>query len=132
MKILVDSDCLVGAFRLGDPHYEKAKTLLKSHHLKENQLNVLNIVLQETVTVLSHRVGMNAVRLFLNEFPKIGLHIIRLESDLEDLSWKFFLQQTKKGSSFVDCANLAAIEYYKLDGVLSFDKFYPAKLLVRE
>ena len=41
-----------------------------------------------------------------------------------------FLKQTKKGCSFIDCANLAVIERYKLDGILTFDEFYPKELRV--
>ena len=44
---------------------------------------------------------------------------IKLEEKLERLAWKIFLKQTKKGTSFVDCANLAMMEMYKLDGVVT-------------
>lgn len=127
MKILVDSDCLVGAFKEGDPH-QKTSIKFLYHHTKEgDSLYVLNIVLQETVTVLSHRTGMDAVRLFHKSLPSLNLVIINLNESLENNSWTIFLSQTKKGTSFVDCANLAVVEYYKLDGILSFDEFYKEK-----
>ena len=44
---------------------------------------------------------------------------IKLEEKLERLAWKIFSKQTKKGTSFVDCANLAMMEMYKLDGVVT-------------
>ncbi len=127
MKLLVDSDCLVGALKDGDPHQKVATTLLKSHNEKGDTLFVLNLVLQETATVLSHRTGMNAVRLFSQTLPSLKLHVIKLDDHLENFVWELFLKQTKKGTSFVDCANLAACDFYKLDGILSFDGFYKNK-----
>lgn len=127
MKLLVDSDCLVGALREDDPHQKAATKLLKSHREKGEILYVLNIVLQETATVLSHRTGMNAVRLFFRTFPSLNLRIINLDDSLEKNAWDLFLEQTKKGTSFVDCANLATLDFYKLDGILSFDEFYKDK-----
>ncbi len=127
MKLLVDSDCLVGALKEGDPHQKSSIKLLKSHGERGDTIYVLNIVLQETATVLSHRTGMNAVRLFLQTLPSLNLQIINLYDSLEKYAWEIFLAQTKKGTSFVDCANLATMEYYKLDGILSFDEFYKDK-----
>lgn len=127
MKLLVDSDCLVGAFKEGDPHQKTATKLLKSHGESDDILYVLNTVLQETATVLSHRVGIKAVKLFMQNLPSLHLEIIKLDENLEKNAWEIFLTQTKKGTSFVDCANLSACDLYKLDGILSFDEFYKGK-----
>lgn len=129
MKLLVDSDCLVGALKEGDPHQKVATKLLKSHGEKGDILYVQNIVIQETAAVLSHRTGMNAVRLFFQTLPSLDLSIIKLDDELEKRAWEIFLQQTKKGTSFVDCANLAVIDLYHLEGILSFDGFYKDKLV---
>ena len=50
------------------------------------------------------------------------------EEELDREAWKILKGQTKKGTFFIDCANLAALELYKLDKIASFDTFYP-KLL---
>ena len=130
MKLLVDSDCLVGAFREGDPHSTAATELIDKHSRSGTKLHASNLVIQESATVLSHRVGMDAVRLFYQKYPKLGLYIVDIDPALEKLSWDIFLRQTKKGTSFVDCSNLAVIQKYKLEGILSFDSFYPKSLLV--
>jgi len=53
-----------------------------------------------------------------------------LDLELENNSSKIFEKQSKKGMSFIDCANLAVLEKYKLDGILSFDEFYPKRFRV--
>lgn len=128
MKLLVDSDCLVGSFREGDPYYHRAQKLLTDRHIAGDEMCVLNLVIQEAATVLSHKTGMNAVRDFYSRAQKLSFIIIDLDSDLEKEAWKIFLEQTKKGCSFVDCANLAVIAKYKMKGILSFDEFYPNEL----
>ncbi len=130
MKLLVDSDYLVGAFRIDDSHYVVAKDVLGKASAKGHALYVLSLVLQETATVLSHRTGMNAVVLFRERYEDLHMHIIRLDEALEGWSWQIFLNQKKKGTSFVDCANLATIQTYKLNGILSFDHFYPSSLRI--
>ncbi len=128
MKLLIDSDFLVGLFRVGDPHYRVSTQLFQHYKETKNSFHVINLVLQEAGTVLSHRVGMDAVRLYYQKVPLLEFICIDIDEGLEKRSWDIFLKQTKKGCSFVDCANLAVIEYYKLDGILSFDSFYPEKL----
>ena len=130
MRALVDSDFLVGLFRVGDPHHEKAISLLKHHDGRSSGFHVMNIVLQETATVLSHRVGMDAVRLFYVKYPNLGFKVIDADKEMERAAWQIFLKQTRKGCSFVDCANIAAVEYYHLDTIFSFDRFYPKELLL--
>lgn len=127
MKLLIDSDFLVGLFRDKDPHHVRTTQIMAERHGRD-ELVVSNLVLQETATVLSHRTGMPAVRLFWDKTPNLGLTVIYIEKDLEEEAWKIFLSQTKKGCSFVDCANLAVVEKYKLDGILAFDEFYPKGL----
>lgn len=130
MKVLIDSDFLVGLFRVGDPHHEVAITLLKQYKNGSSTFHVLNLVLQEAATVLSHRVGMKAVRLFHAKYPKLGFSIIDMDKQIELVAWEIFLQQTKKGCSFVDCANLASCRHYVMDKIFSFDRFYPTELLL--
>jgi len=124
MNILTDSDWLVGLLRIGDPHHKKAKLIFDFADSNKAELFALNLVIQETATVLSHRTGMKAVRLFWEKLPKLGLTIIQVDKNLELEAWKIFLKQTKKGTSYVDCANWAAYKVTKLDGIISFDKFY--------
>jgi predicted nucleic acid-binding protein len=47
-----------------------------------------------------------------------------LNEEIVSLADKIFLAQNKKGISWIDCLNGAIVKYYKLDGILSFDKFY--------
>jgi predicted nucleic acid-binding protein len=130
MKSIVDSDFLFGLFVPTDPHHNKAKGIFIREKKNESNLVVLNLVLQETATVLSHKVNQKLALDFIKKFNELEIQIIYLDEELENRTWKIFNSQTKKGTSFIDCANVAVTEKYKLDGIVSFDEFYPKKLRV--
>lgn len=127
-RFLVDSDFLVGVFREGDANHEKAMGILGRIKGEEIELWMSNLVQQESATVVSHKVGMEAVRQYMKILAGDVQRVVSVDEALEKSAWGIFLKQTKKGCSFVDCANLAVIEKYKLDRILTFDEFYPKGL----
>jgi len=130
MKILLDSDYLVALFRKDDSNNKKAQSLTKQTSKNNPEKYILNLVIYETATVLSNRVGMSAVKLFYDKIPALNLIKIYLDKSLETIAWEIMLGQTKKHTSFIDCANLAVTQYYKLDYIFSFDSFYPKQYLL--
>lgn len=129
MKLLVDSDFLVALYKPDDSNNKKSKKIFKK--IERFELYAINIVFQESTTVISKRMGMTHARKFFDSINRLINTKIDVDSYLEEESWKIFLKQTKKGTSFVDCANLAVIQRYKLDGILSFDDFYPDELKIK-
>lgn len=123
-KALVDTNIFVGAIRDRDALHDRAQKVLTA--IKEtHEIWALSLVIQETATVLSMRDGMDAARLFYKNYKNLVDVEIKMDDSLEQLSWHIFLKQLKKGTSFVDCANLAVFEHYRLDGIATFDEFYP-------
>lgn len=127
-KVLVDSDAFV-SIRFSDQstHLQAIKLL---HKLQKNhvQLFCLNLCLYETATVISRKYSQEKAIDFFTDLKVSSPNIIHLSSEIEVLAWNTFIQQTKKGTSFIDCANLAALNYYRLDKIFSFDQFYPKKV----
>lgn len=129
MKIIVDSDFLFGLVIGVDAHHKNCKKLLKKCSKDNVKLVALNLVIQETATVISNKRSQQDSLLFLDMVSKMPIDIIDLNSEVENLAWEVFKKQTKKGTSFIDCANLAFCQKYKLDGILSFDDFYPKEFI---
>lgn len=129
-KALIDANIVVALYRPDDSLHRAAVAVVSK--LKHNDWKFVftNLLFQETATVLSMRVGMSLAKKFLKDYLDLIDEVIFVDEDAEKLSWGIFSSQTKKGTSFVDCSNLAVLEKYKLDGILSFDKFYPKKLLI--
>ena len=121
MKILVDTDFLIALIKIDDKNHLKA--IDKVQKVKEAKVFITPFTIPETVTVLSYKVSHIAAKNFLkrarNKFPELPLN-----EEIIASADKIFLSQNKKGTSWIDCLNVALIKYYKLDGILSFDKFY--------
>jgi predicted nucleic acid-binding protein len=127
MKYLVDSDFLFGLFVLRDPHHKKSVSLLNKL-TGNDELIVLNLVVQETATVLSNKDKQTTAILFLTELIKMPVSILFIGEEDEKLGWEVFKKQTKKRTSFIDSMNLAIAQKYKFDKILSFDEFYPKSI----
>jgi predicted nucleic acid-binding protein len=121
MKILVDTDFLIALIKIDDKNHLKA--IDKVQKIKEAKVFITPFTIPETVTVLSYKVSHTAAKNFLkvarNKLPELPLN-----EEIIASADKIFLSQNKKGTSWIDCLNVALIKYYKLDGILSFDKFY--------
>ncbi|OGM12120.1 hypothetical protein A2Z22_03455 [Candidatus Woesebacteria bacterium RBG_16_34_12] len=131
MKLLTDSDFLIANAKKDDPSHKTATSISRKLQKEKTELYCLNLVVQESATVISKRIGMDSARIFYKNIDSIIDKFIILDEELEKLSWEIFLVQRRKGTSFIDCANIAAIKKYKLDGILSFDDFYPKDLRIK-
>lgn len=123
MKILVDSDALFALYFVDDASHLKAKRILETFS-RDDDFFATNLVLQESVTVISRKLGQKQALDFLEKFKKTNVREIFTNQKLTAKAWPIFRKQTKKGTSFVDCANVVAFKELKMDKIFSFDKFY--------
>lgn len=129
-KIVIDSNVLVALYKADDSSHKRARDMIQKLHDDGDVFLALNLVIQETATVISMKIGQEESKNFYQKRNRIIDQEMALDNDLETLSWNIFLRQNKKGISFIDCANLALLEKYKLDGIASFDEFYPKSIRV--
>jgi predicted nucleic acid-binding protein len=85
---------------------------------------LLHLTIPETATVLSYKVSQKSAKKFLIKARRKFVEL-PLNEEIIALADKIFLTRNEKGISWIDCLNAAVVKYYKLDGILSFDKFYP-------
>jgi predicted nucleic acid-binding protein len=123
-SILVDADAFVALAYEKDSNHQRAKKI--KAEIDDLNLGVwtINLVLHEVITVLSHRINQNAAKKFYFNFAKNNPQIIFVNEDLEEKSYQIFLKETKKGTSFTDCANIAVMRALGLDSIFAFDKVY--------
>lgn len=124
MRILIDSDALFALYFVDDTNHLKAKNILGTFSKEKDELFVANLVLQESATVISRKIGQKQALDFLKKFEKTNTREIFVDQKLTAKTWKIFKKQTKKGTSFIDCANWAIAQELKIDKIFSFDKFY--------
>ena len=122
MKILVDADFLVALNKQNDTNFKKAVN--KIVFLKEAEIFITQFTIPEAMTVLSYKTSHTEAKRFLNETRHAHFTVINLDESLQEKTDQIFFAQKKKGTSWVDCLNVAAILTCHLDGILSFDRFY--------
>ncbi len=121
--VFIDSDVFVALSLVEDPLRERALSLMQSIGRHQRNIVTSNLVITETATVLSHKHGMDAAALFLRSVRK--LQTIFVSQDLHRQAQLLFEQQTQRGTSFVDCANVVVMRNYGILAIASFDKAYP-------
>lgn len=124
MKILMDSDALFALYVVTDQHHQQAKQIFQKLLKQKAELITTNLVLQEAATVLSYKAGQRQACDFLQRFAKINIRPIFIREKLTAQAWKLFKKQKKKGTSFIDCANIVLCQEMKIPAIFSFDKFY--------
>ena len=68
--------------------------------------------------------GQKQAKDFLNRFNKIGVKQIFVGQKLTAKTWEIFKRQKKRGTSFVDCANVAVCKEMGINKIFSFDQIY--------
>ena len=122
MRILIDADFLVALAKVDDSNHKKAVVL--ADKLAGSFFFVTQFTIPEAVTVLSYKVSQDSAKSFLNETRKMNLIELPFAHNLSESTDSIFNSSNKKGTSWIDCLNIAYVKNFQLDGILSFDKFY--------
>lgn len=124
--ILVDTDVLVAGVKDDDAHHSRVKDIF--HALERRPVIFLtsNYVFSEALTVVSQRINHEtAITLGKTiQSPQSPFQMKWITEELAERAFKIFMQQTSKNVSFVDCTNMALLDYFKMDYIFSFDQAY--------
>jgi len=125
-QLLVDSDAFVGWMLKGDAHYERAGAIFAQIKANRTPVVTTSAVVDETLTVLSHRQGQEIARVFLTGVIEQGnFPVLFVSESIRTQALKLFVAQTKKGTSMTDCLNAVVCTRMAIPSIFSFDKAYP-------
>lgn len=125
-QILVDSDAFVGLLLEKDAHHERSARLFAEIASQQVPILTTSFVVAETATVLSHRVGQELARIFLDEVIEQGrFPTVFVTEALQQQAIKIFKMQESRGTSMTDCVNVAIMQQLQISTIFSFDAFYP-------
>ncbi|HLC93968.1 MAG TPA: hypothetical protein VJH96_00155 [Patescibacteria group bacterium] len=125
---MIDTDAIFGFYIKTDSHHNASQLIHTKLHQENADLFITNLVLYETATVLSHKTTQQQAVAVMKTLLNTNYTLIFIDELLTEKTFDVFFSQTKKGTSFVDCANMIVAQEFKLDKIFSFDEFYPAKL----
>ena len=122
--VLIDTDAFVGLFLKQDAHHTLAKEVYTRFGQDQKRLVTTNFVIAETATVLSRYDGQPIARSFLSFARSGNLPIIFITSALQEAAEQIFVASENKGTSVIDCSNVAIMKQFHIPVIWSFDKFY--------
>lgn len=123
-QTLVDADAFVGRFYPMDAHHSHSLELFARFEKERRILVTTNLVVAEVATVLSHRKGQELAVKFLDMIDNSQIPIIHLDEQLHQRALDTFRDQTARGTSVTDCANVAVMDYFNIPEIFSFDRVY--------
>ena len=125
-EVLFDADGLIALAKKDDSNHVRAVKIANVLQTKGVFYYLSPFTVAEAVTVLSYKVSHKSAKDLLEEVRRLGLLALELPKEKEKLADKWFLSQTKKGTSYFDCYNLALLDCYKkqLQAIFSFDSVY--------
>ena len=123
-KIFADTSALASLYIETDSNHSRALEL--AQFIDENKLQIItsNIVIYETVSVLSQRVNKSRANYFLREFESSGIFPIWVDMETEDLAFQIFKKLESKNVSMFDCLHFATMRAKGIDTVFGFDKHF--------
>lgn len=126
ISILLDSDVFVAIAKKDDAHHQTVQRLFSILERKPVVFLASNYVFAEAVTVISRKVGHSGAVDFIKQIrsPDSMVALRWINEQIEQRALDFFLRQTSKLVSFIDCTNMALMEYYGMNAIFSFDAIY--------
>ena len=125
MDLLVDSDVFIALINENDSNHYKAKKGVNFLNQKRFiRLYTNNFVVSETATDLSYKISQSTAHQFLKDILKSDIVIFQVNERLQIMAYEKFLSIKRKGTSMVDCINMALLDYLNQRTIFSFDKGY--------
>ncbi|OGY28400.1 MAG: hypothetical protein A3F33_03725 [Candidatus Woykebacteria bacterium RIFCSPHIGHO2_12_FULL_43_10] len=126
LDILVDADALVALAKSDDQNHKRAFSISETLQKKGCIWYISPFTIGEVVTVISHKVNQASARKVLKELNRQDLNLLTLKDEFIHLADEWFSKQSKKGTSYFDCYNMALLERYnkQLNAIFSFDGVY--------
>ncbi len=104
-------------------NHESARSTLEGLRDESALLVTTSFVVQETVALLQHRVGMQAVRIFFSNIMP-SLEIIYVEQDLLQQSVQALLAASRRQVSLTDWVSITAMRKQRIARAFAFDKHF--------
>lgn len=127
IQVLMDADGLVALVKEDDMNHSNAVDTVDMLEKRGVLFIITPFTVPECVTVLSYKVSHDTAREFLREVRTLELGEFGTSEFIGEIKRRadeVFLNETRKGTSYFDCVNIAMMERYKLDAIFSYDQAY--------
>jgi uncharacterized protein len=123
MNCFVDTSAFLAVLGKDDAHHTRARTVWGDLLEERTPLVTSSYVLAETLAILQHRMGLDAVRLFHNDIYPI-LTIEWVGGVLHEKGLGGVLAAHRRDLSLVDCVSFEVMRQRGIRQAFAFDKHF--------
>ena len=123
MAAFVDTSALLAILDSDDRHHAEASAAWSRLVEGNRPIHTTNYVVIETISLLHHRFGVEAVRLLVNDLlAVVTVHWVEEAAHAAGVS--AVIAGGRTGPSLVDCVSFVVIGRLRLPSVLAFDRHF--------
>lgn len=123
MTVYADTSAFYAMFDAADANHERAARSWSELVRNRNRALTSNYVIVENCALLERRLGMSAVRRFVDDVVP-ALSVTWVDEPLHDSGLNATLAAGKNGPSLVDCVSFAIIRRLSVAKAFAFDKHF--------
>ena len=122
-RVFVDTSAIYAAIIEGDSNHGSARAGLVSLRKEKALLVTSSFVVQESITLLQRRSGMQSVRIFCAKFMP-SLEIVYVDQALLHQSVQALLAASRRRVSLTDWVSITLMRETGIQKALAFDKHF--------
>lgn len=123
MAIFVDTSAFYAILCANDPNHPAARRVWEQLLQNDERLICTNYILLETLTLLQHRVGIEAVRVFQEDIIP-WLLIEWINDEHHQVAVNALITSGRRSLSLVDCSSFEVMRRLSLFTVFAFDPHF--------
>lgn len=125
-RVFVDTSAIIAVLLSDDRQHPRAREAFERLAERRDVLLTTSYVLIETYALLGRRIGVEAVRLFREEFAPL-LDLIWIDESRHERGFDLLLRQSDRGLSLVDAVSFVVARSERVDEVFAFDSDFEAE-----
>lgn len=123
MKIFLDTSAFFALLDRDDANHQKAKKIWSSLADFDNILITTNYIVVESLALIQHRLGLEAVRGFQEDIlPLINIEWVNADTHRAGVS--AFFAASRRKLSLVDCVSFEVMRFSGVKTVFAFDPHF--------
>ena len=125
MTTIIDTGIFFAYYSLRDIHHlDSIAILIHTLEGKWGKPYITNHILDETLTILKHRISPQTAKIFLETLIETNtIQTLHIDREVELKAQKIFKQNLKrKGLSYTDATTITTIKEYNIETLLTYDK----------
>ncbi len=123
MRVFIDTSAFYALLDRDDANHPEARAVWTSLLEGTNSFFTSNYVLVETLALLQHRLGMEAVRGFHEDIVPL-VHVEFVASDVHRSGIGALLAASRRNLSFVDCVSFEVMRSLGIKTAFAFDAHF--------